>query len=63
MQRYALIIWATIRNRGDAYTRHDYLHRLEKAGVVPMQDDLFALKAPADRVREEVDDSYGVPWL
>jgi hypothetical protein len=44
-------------------TRHDYLHRLEKAGVVPMQDDLFALKAPADRVREEVDDSYGVPWL
>lgn len=44
-------------------TRHDYLHRLEKAGVVPMQDDLFALKAPADRVQEEVDDSYGVPWL
>ena len=44
-------------------TRHDYLHRLEKAGVVPMQDDLFALKAPADRVREEVHDSYGVPWL
>lgn len=44
-------------------TRHDYLHRLEKAGVVPVQDDLFALKAPADRVQEEVDDCYGVPWI
>lgn len=45
MQRYALIIWATIRNRGDAYFiptlaaagyLHQFLSAVDRTGINPV---------------------------